>query len=302
MSNGKAIVTLLRLPFMTVTIGAILLGTFFAYHETGTLNVLYFVLALFGACFFHIATNVANDYFDFKSGNDAANVNATSPFSGGSRMILEGLVTPGKALAVSLTFAFLGSLIGLYLNFVTTGNVVLVIGVLGLIFVYGYNGAPLRLVNKGLGEIAIFLAWGPLMVLGAYYIQAQSFQSLWPFIVAIPSGILTTLVLLINEFADKEADASTGRKTWVIMYGEHTALKLYIFLAFICYFVVAAGVLLHRFPLWSLLAGITVIIPLQSYKIAKGSLGDWSKFLHAVKNTILMNLLFLVILSVSFLF
>jgi len=287
---------------MTVTIGAILLGSFFAYHETGSFNILYFVLALLGSCFFHIATNVANDYFDFKSGNDAANLSATSPFSGGSRMIVDGLIKPGKALAVSLIFAALGSMMGLYLNFATEGNVVLVIGILGLIFVYGYNGRPLQLVNLGLGEIAIFLAWGPLMVLGAYYVQAQSFQSVWPFIVAIPSGILTTLVLLINEFADKEADASTGRKTWVIMFGEHKSLVLYMILAIICYIVVIAGVWLDRFPLWSLLVGITIIMPFQTYKIAKNSLGDWGKFLGAVKNTILLNLLFLVILSVSFLF
>jgi len=302
LSNAKAIVTLLRLPFMTVTVGAILLGSFFAYHETGSFNILHFVLALLGACFFHIATNVANDYYDYKSGNDAANRSATSPFSGGSRMVLDGLVKPGQALAVSLTFAALGSVMGLYLNHVTEGNVVLVLGVLGLIFVYGYNGLPLQLVNKGLGEIAIFLAWGPLMVLGAYYVQANSFLSLWPFIVAIPSGILTTLVLLINEFADKEADVSTNRKTWVIMFGENTALILYLMLALLCYVVVAVGVLLDRFPLWSLLVGITIFMPIQSYTIAKKSLGDWGKFLGAVKSTILLNLVFLVLLSVSFLF
>ncbi|NOR15316.1 MAG: prenyltransferase [Candidatus Aminicenantes bacterium] len=302
MSNAKAIITLLRLPFMTVTIGAILLGSFFAYHETGSFNILHFVLALLGSCFFHIATNAANDYFDFKSGNDAANISATSPFSGGSRMVLEGLLKPGKALAISLIFAALGSFMGLYLNFATKGNVVLVIGILGLIFVYGYNGRPLQLVNIGLGEIAIFLAWGPLMVLGAYYVQAQSFQTVWPFIVAIPSGIMTTLVLLINEFADKDADTSTGRKTWVIVFGEQKALILYMILAYLCFVIVAAGVWLDRFPLWSLLVGITIIMPLQTYKIARNSLADWGKFLGAVKNTILMNLLFLVILSVSFLF
>jgi len=287
---------------MTVTIGAILLGSFFAYHETGSFNILHFVLALLGSCFFHIATNVANDYYDYKSGNDAANISATSPFSGGSRMILDGHVKPGQALAVSLIFAALGSCMGLYLNHVTEGNVVLVLGVLGLFFVYGYNGLPLQLVNKGLGEIAIFLAWGPLMVLGAYYVQANSFLSLWPFIVAIPSGILTTLVLLINEFADKEADASTHRKTWVIMFGENTALFIYLILAYLCYVVVAAGVLLDRLPVWSLLVGITIVMPIQTYRIAKQSMGDWGKFLGAVKNTILLNLVFLVILSVSFLF
>ena len=94
MKKGKAITMLLRLPFLTVTIGAVLLGTAFASWDTSQFNILHFILALIGSCFFHIATNVANDYFDFKSGADAVNVSATAPFSGGSRMILKGFVPP----------------------------------------------------------------------------------------------------------------------------------------------------------------------------------------------------------------
>jgi len=300
MSQGKSIVMLLRLPFLTVTLGGVLLGTAFATYETGNFRLLNFVLALLGSCFFHIATNVANDYFDFKSGNDAANRSGTSPFSGGSRMVLEGQVSPRKALAVSFIFAALGSAIGLYLNFTTPGNWVLLFGIAGFILIYSYNGSPLRLVNKGLGEIAIFLAWGPLMVLGAYYVQAQGFTSWWPVIVSLPSGILTTLVLLINEFADKEADESTGRKTWVIVFGNNAALGIYLFLAYACFAVVLAGVLMDRFPLWSLGIGLTLLMPAQAFRIGRKSLGDWEAFMGAVKSTILLNLVFLVLLSVSF--
>ncbi len=258
------------------------------------------VLALLGSIFFHIATNVANDYFDFKSGNDAANLSGTSPFSGGSRMILDGQVSPRKAIGVSLVFAALGSAIGLFLNFTTPGNWILLFGIAGFILIYSYNGFPLRLVNKGLGEIAIFLAWGPLVVLGAFYVQAQALTSWWPFIVSIPSGILTTLVLLINEFADQDADATTGRKTWVILFGNRAALVIYLFLAFACFGVVLAGVLLDRFPLWSLAVGLTLLMPIQAYRIGSKSLGDWGVFMGAVKSTILLNLVFLVLLSVSF--
>ncbi len=302
MSQGKAIVALLRLPFLTVTVGGILLGASYAHFESGHFHVGPFVLSLLGACFFHIASNAANDYFDFKSGNDAANTSGTSPFSGGSRMLLDGLVSPRMAMGVSLLFAALGSAIGLFLNFTSAGNWILWIGAAGLLLVYSYNGFPLRLVNHGLGEIAIFLAWGPVMVLGAYYVQAQAFPSWWPLIVSIPSGILTTLVLLINEFADQEADASTGRKTWVILSGPHTALNMYIILAYVSYAVVAAGVLLNRFPPWSLLVGLTVFMPVQAYRIGKKSLGDWKAFMGAVKSTILLNLIFLTLLSVSFFF
>lgn len=300
MKKRKAILMLLRLPFMTVTIGAVLLGTAFATWSTGRFNPVHFIMTLLGACFFHIATNVANDYFDFRSGSDAANISGTVPFSGGSRMLVEGFVSPREALAVSLIFAAAGSIIGLYLNYVLPGNAILIIGIVALLFIYGYNGFPFRLVNIGLGEIAIFLAWGPLVVLGSFYVQAGSFHSYWPLVVSVPSGILTTLVLLINEFADRDADRSVGRKTWVILFGFEKSLYVYLLLALICYVIVILGVLLGGWPLWSLLVLISLPLPFMAFKNGKENLGNWGEFLAAVKATILMNFLFLVILSVSF--
>jgi 1,4-dihydroxy-2-naphthoate octaprenyltransferase len=291
---------LLRLPFMTVTIGAVLLGSAFATWSTGRFHLGFFILALLGACFFHIATNVANDYFDFKSGNDAANTSGTAPFSGGSRMLLEGFISPNEALAVSLIFAAAGSVIGLYLNFVSGGYVILIIGILALLFIYSYNGFPFRLVNKGLGEIAIFLSWGPLIVLGAYYVQAGSFRTFWPLVVSVPSGIMTTLVLLVNEFADRDADRTVGRKTWVIQFGFERSLYIYLFLALLCYVIVVLGILFGGWPLWSLLVMISLPFPFMAFKAGKRNLGNWGEFLAAVKATILMNFVFLVILSVSF--
>ena len=300
MKKSKAIFLLLRLPFLTVTAGAVFVGTAFAVWQTSRFNLVFFLLTFLGACFLHLACNVANDYFDFKSGNDAANQNALVPFSGGSRMVLDGFVKPGEALAVSITFACLGSAIGLYLNSVLKGNIVLFIGIAALFFVFSYNGVPMRLVNRGVGEIAIFLAWGPLMVLGAYYVQAESVSSFWPLIVAIPSGILTTLVLLINEFADRDADVSTGRKTWVILFGFKKSFLIYLSLALGCYVVVLIGVLFGSWPLWSFLVLITLPLPFMAFKTGMMNLENWSGFLPAVKATILMNFVFLIILSVSF--
>jgi 1,4-dihydroxy-2-naphthoate octaprenyltransferase len=301
MKKSKAILLLLRLPFLTVTLGAVFSGTAFAWWDAHSFILGRFLLVLFGSCFFHIACNVANDYFDFKSGNDALNKSGLVPFSGGSRMILEGFVRAKEALAVSILFAVLGSAIGLYLNAVSEGNVILIIGVVALFFIYGYNGFPLRLVNKGLGEIAIFCAWGPLIVLGSYYTQTQTLSSFWPLIISIPSGVLTTLVLLINEFADKEADEASGRKTWVILFGFRGGLFIYLILALCCFVVVLIGVVLNGWPLWSLLVFLTLPLPFLAFRAGWQSLGKWPQFLAAVKTTILMNFLFLVILSVSFL-
>jgi 1,4-dihydroxy-2-naphthoate octaprenyltransferase len=300
MKKSKAILILLRLPFLVVSAGAVFVGTAFAWKNTGQFNLVFFLLTFLGACFLHIACNVANDYFDFKSGNDALNLSGMVPFSGGSRMVLDGFVKPREALKISFLFALFGSAIGLYLNAKSEGNVILFIGLAAIFFVFSYNGFPIRLVNKGLGEVAIFLAWGPLMVLGAYYVQAQSLSNPWALIVAIPSGILTTLVLLINEFADKEADFKTKRKTWVILFGFKKSLMIYLFLAMSCYAIVLIGVLFGDWPIWSLLALVTLPLPLMAYKIGLSNLENWPGFLPAVKNTILMNFVFLTILSVSF--
>lgn len=301
MKKSKAILLLLRLPFLTVTLGAVFVGSAFAWWHQNEFSLLRFLLVLFGSCFFHIACNVANDYFDFKSGNDALNKYAITPFSGGSRMVLDGFVKPREALTVSIAFAVLGSAIGIYLNAISAGNFILFVGIAALFLIYGYNGFPLRLVNKGLGEIAIFLAWGPFIVLGSYYVQAQNMSSIWPWIVAIPSGVLTTLVLLINEFADKEADEATGRKTWVILFGFKASLFIYLILALGCYVLVLIGVFSGNWPLLSLLVFVTLPMPILSFRVGWKNLGKWAEFFPAVKTTILMNFLFLVILSVSYL-
>lgn len=300
MKKWKSIVFLLRLPFLTVTLGSVFLGTAFAWWESREFSLVLFLSALLGACFLHLACNVINDYFDFKSGNDASNRNALVPFSGGSRILVEGYVSPREALILSLTLALLGSSLGLFLNFVSPGNTILFIGVAALFFVYNYNGFPLKLVDKGLGEIAIFLSWGPLMVLGAYFVQAERISSFWPVLVSIPPGILTTLVLLINEFTDKEADYRTGRKTWVILFGYEKSLNLYLALAFCCYVVVGAGFIWGNWPVWSFLVFLTLPFPLTAFRIAKRNLENWRKFLPAVQSTVLMNFSFLVILSISF--
>jgi len=216
-------------------------------------------------------------------------------------MVLDGFVKPKEALALALLFAALGSAIGFYLNAVSKGNVILLIGIGALFLVFNYNGVPLQLVNKGVGEVGIFLAWGPLMVSGAYYVQAQTFSSLWPLVVAFPPGILTTLVLLINEFADKEADFASGRKTWVILFGYKKSMRIYLALALSCYALVLTGVLFGGWPLWSLLVLATLPLPFMAYRIGLKNIGNWVGFLPAVKTTILMNFVFSAILSVSFL-
>jgi len=108
-------------------------------------------------------------------------------------------------------------------------------------------------------------------------------------------------VLLINEFADREADAATGRKTWVILFGYRASLWIYLILALLCYATVLAGIFFGGWTLWTLSVFVTLPLPFLAFRIGWQTLEKWAQFLPAVKTTILMNFLFLVILSSSFL-
>ena len=140
----------LRAPFFTASVVPILLGVAIAWARTGNFNWLLFLLTLVAGMLFHAGTNVANDYFDHRSGNDEINTEFVRPFTGGSRFIQEGKLTPKEVLLYSLFLFATGSIIGIYLVF-KVGTGVLILGVIGLLSGFFYSCPPIALVNRGLG-------------------------------------------------------------------------------------------------------------------------------------------------------
>ena len=113
MADLVAWVKALRAHFLTATFAPVVLGASVAFGQTGLFSLHYFVLALAGVSFIHLGANMSNDYFDYKSGNDDVNIMG-SEYSGGSRVIQEGLIRPRHILYASLIFFAAGSIIGLY--------------------------------------------------------------------------------------------------------------------------------------------------------------------------------------------
>ena len=112
---------------------------------------------------------MANDYFDHLSGCDEANPDPT-PFSGGSRMIQNGLITPKRILYAALITFAIGGGIGLYLNYLSGKNVILIIGLIGLFLAFFYTANPFKIVYRTFGEIAVGIGFGPLIVMGSYFV------------------------------------------------------------------------------------------------------------------------------------
>ncbi len=257
----------IRMPFLTASIVPVLLGSAVAWEGTGMLHWGYFALTLIAAVLLHIGANVVNDYFDHVSGNDEANTEFVRPFSGGSRVIQSGLLSPLEVLTGGLLSFFLASLIGLYLTW-ARGPVVLALGVFGFVSGMFYTGRPFNWAGRGVGELLIGLNFGVLMTLGAYFVQTQ--QLSWvPVLASLPVALLITAVLWINEFPDYAADKAVGKKTLVVRLGRSRASVVYGALMVSAHLVILAGVIAERLPQATLLAFITLPLSLRAIAHAR---------------------------------
>ena len=252
-----------RMPFTSASLLPIfVVGAYFAGIGDGLFSIPLFILTIFGILIAHLGVNVLNDYFDGTDGTDEANAEYFQQVSGGSRAIELGLITLNgtRRLGIILTMIALG--IGAFIlssineaNFTGTMQIILA----GLFLGYFYTARPFRLVaRRGLGEIAIFLAFGPLLTLGVgYAIFNGDFQNSIHFmnclILGIPLGLLTTNILLINEFPDMNSDATTGKNHLVVTFGKKTSRWIYLI-----FLMLAVG---SSFYMYQELNNIYLLIP-----------------------------------------
>ena len=190
-------------------------ATALAYLTDHTWNFLFFGLTALGVAALHLGANLINDYYD-SFGSDPLNRNFT-PFSGGSRVIQDRQMSPGQVKTLAYLMLGLGVGCGLVLIYLGRPWVALV-GLLGLGAALFYSASPVQLMSVGLGEFIIFLAFGPLLTWGAYYVQTGKF-SLVGAAVSLPLAFLITAIIWINEFPDLEADLAAGKHHLVARLG-----------------------------------------------------------------------------------
>jgi 1,4-dihydroxy-2-naphthoate polyprenyltransferase len=167
--------------------------------------------ALLTALLLQIGANVANDVFDYYRGAD------TPERQGPLRVTQAGLLTPRQTLAGMWTIFGLTGLLGLYLAFVAGWPVILV-GLAAIAAAILYTGGPLPFGYYGLGDLFVFIFFGLVAVGGTYYVQAGqlSAAALWS---AVPIGLLTTAILVVNNLRDIETDRKAGKLTLAVRLG-----------------------------------------------------------------------------------
>ena len=244
-----------RLPFLSATAVPVLLGIAVAATD-GAFTWWTALLTLVGASFAHLGINVTNDIFDTLSGADEANTTPTM-YSGGSRVAVYELVSIRGLVWTALALFGAAAAIGLLLVAVTQSMTLLWIGIAGIAVGVAYTAPPLKLVYRGLGEVAVAIGFGPIMLLGAYVVQTGRLA--WePFLLSLVPGILIALILYVNEIPDRRSDAEAGKRTLPVRLPPSTVRAGYLTGALAAFGVVVAGVATGVFP-WTALVALAAI-------------------------------------------
>lgn len=222
----------IRAPFLILAIFLVIIGLAFSvkYPQLPghSFNWLHAVMLVFGVLLSHVSVNLFNEYSDFKTRIDFHT--KRTPFSGGSGMITAGNTRPENVKAVGIVTLVISGAIGIYFSIVAHWSV-LVFSAIGAFSVLFYTNF---LAKRMLGELFAGLALGTFVVLGTYIAMTASpemtikgllpAEVIW---ISIPPGILTSLLLLINQFPDAEADQAGGRNHLVIRFGLKGASYIY---------------------------------------------------------------------------
>lgn len=245
-----------RLPFLSATIVPVVLGIAIAAAQ-GFFDLPTALLSIIGASFVQLGLNVANDVFDAAQGADDANVTPTK-YSGGSRVIQYGLVTLRQMATMAAGFYVAAAAVGLVLLAARGSVALLVIGVVGFVVSIGYTAPPLKLVYRGLGEIAVAVGFGPLMLVGAYVVQTEGVVSWEPVIASIPIALLVALILYVNEIPDRRGDRHAGKLTLPVRFSRDAVVRGYDAAVLGAYGVTVAGILAGILPVPALLVLLTI--------------------------------------------
>lgn len=281
----------LRVPFISASVLPMGLGIALAYKVNGELDFSLAVLTLLCGTLIHLVANTLNDLYDFKAGSDNSNVIKT-PFSGGSGMLTEGHLTCEEVKKLALILIVATFITGLLTLLLSPGEtiVILFFGFAGIFLGSAYTVPPLKLSYRGMGEVAIFLAFGPLPVLASYYMMSGKL-SIDALIASIPLGLMTTAILWINQFPDYKTDKRAGKKTLVVRLGLERSRYIYYCLIISSFIALFAIVIFTALPAWSLLGLIFTAPAAKASQIVHKNYKEPLKLIPAMAMTIFSHLI-----------
>jgi 1,4-dihydroxy-2-naphthoate polyprenyltransferase len=236
----------------SMSVISVALGTVIASEQV-PIAWLPFALVVVGVVLVHAGGNVLNDYFDTKSRVDQPD---TGTVLYRPHPVYSGLMSPRSVLIEGIVLLAVAAVIGAWLAAMRT-NLVFWIALAGLFLTVFYTGGPITLKYRALGELAVFVIWGPLQFQGAYAVQTGRLSG-DALVASIPFGVLVALVLFANNIRDIDHDRRMGIRTLAIALGRHRSLAAFAALMMSAYVYVLVAVGLGALSAWALLVFLSL--------------------------------------------
>jgi 1,4-dihydroxy-2-naphthoate polyprenyltransferase len=292
MSPGKLMWKMTRPHTLTATFAPVILGTVIAL-SAAEIDWLLFAAMMIACLCLQIATNLFNEYYDFKRGLDTA-----ESIGIGGGIVRHGL-KPKNVLTVALVLYVIAAFIGLYICMASSWWL-LAIGAVGMAVGYFYTGGPLPIAYTPFGELASGLLMGTGFVLISFFIQTDAITTA-SVLISIPVGILVGGINMANNIRDIEEDTKGGRKTLPILLGREKAIQCLAIFFIIAYGWIVALVLTGTVSPWALLALLSIPKPVQAIKGFKLGKKEPKQMGVAMKSTGITNTLYSFLLSIGLL-
>ncbi|QDF66564.1 1,4-dihydroxy-2-naphthoate polyprenyltransferase [Shewanella sp. SNU WT4] len=245
---------------LPAAIGPLLVGNMLAL-SLPSFSLAIALISTLCAVLLQIAVNLANDYFDFKSGVD------TDERLGPVRVTQSGLL-PATTVRNGMIAALITAILIGFILIWHGGPVVAALAIFAVLGALSYSGGPYPLASHGLGEVAAFVFFGLVAVVGSYFIQAGS-TTVDAWLLGSAIGLFNAAIMLVNNTRDITTDTKAGKRTLAVRIGNKAAKNLYQALVYLPFALIIGGFLL------GLLGGIPVLLAGLSLIMARGLARDF---------------------------
>ncbi|PAB58397.1 prenyltransferase [Anaeromicrobium sediminis] len=250
----KSILKLMDIKTLVAGVVPVILGSIYSYYAFGQINLIYFILLSISMILIQSATNMINDYFDFKRGADCKE-------RGHEKALVSGEITPKQVLLIIFLYEFIALNIGIFIGRQTSYYIMLV-GLIGSIISILYASGPLPISYTPIGEIISGITMGIGITTTVIYIQSGVFN-VNTVLVAIPTSLFIGTILLSNNLSDMKEDREAGRRTLPILIGNKNAEKLWVFNVIMLLVSTCVLMLIGIYPIVVLVA-VILLFPYRS--------------------------------------
>ncbi len=289
----------LRLHFVPTSIFPAVLGSVMAWTAYRKFDLLYFSLVIIGVTVHHLGLNMMDDVFDYLHAVDRSQGLQKNPYTGGSGVLTGGLLSARHVLTAAILCYLAGIGIAIYLT-LFIGWPILIFVAIGVFSSAFYTMPPIRYGYRGLGELSLLVNFGPVICLGAFFVQTGSVA--WePFVVSLVPGFLMWSMIIINEIPDYDEDLASGKMNLVARFGRRPAMILYL-VGLICAYVIILLSALFGIASWGVLTGLLSIpIAYDAFRVLRKNYMDKIKMSPANLATIKVHALTLICLILGYL-